>query len=115
MNLAVDGQLVYVYLISGELSSYTSISMVIIMVLAADSTAVVDLRFAIGRLKLTATCKQNPIDLETSYALFMYKMTDRDLYCTAVVLQPSLLGLNESPRMFRPRLLLVGGRGRAYG
>jgi hypothetical protein len=115
VNLVVDGRLGYVCLISGELCSYTLISMVIIMVLAAESTAGVDLCFAIGRLKLTATCKQDPIDLETSYALFMYKMTDRDLYCTAVVLQPSHRVINESPQMFPLRLLLVGGRGRAYG
>lgn len=115
MNLVVDGRLGYVCLISGELCSYTSISMVIIMVLAADSTAVVDLRFAIGRLKLTATCKQNPIDLETSFALSMYEMTDRDVTSTAAVLQPSLLGINESPQMFPHHLLLAGGRGRAYG
>lgn len=83
------------------------------MVLAADSNAGVDHCFAIKRL--TATCKQNPIDLETSYALFMYEMTDRDLYCTVVVLQPSLLGINESPQMFPHRPRRVGGRGRAYG
>lgn len=46
MDLAVEGRLGYVYLISGKLCSYTLISM-IIMVLAADNNAGVDLRFAV--------------------------------------------------------------------
>jgi hypothetical protein len=46
VDLAVEGRLGYVCLISGELGSYTLISMMII-VLTADNNAGVDLRFAV--------------------------------------------------------------------